>query len=72
MAIEAPAFGAADRFRVRANGRKGRVVTVFWSERHRKTAYIVFYERQRSIRLIWNLEQVADKLVRLDAALTAC
>ncbi len=63
MNVEAPVFGLGDRFRLHSNGRKGRVITKFLSQRHRKTAYIVLYENQRTVTLIWNLEQVADKAI---------
>jgi hypothetical protein len=63
MEIEAPTFGMRDQFRLRANGRKGFVVISFWSQRHHKTAYIVFLEHKKSASLIWNLEQVADKMM---------
>jgi hypothetical protein len=71
MKIEAPAFGPYDRFRLHKNGRKGTVVTTFWSPRHRKTAYIVFFEQQQTISLLWNLEQAADKWMCLDVEATS-
>jgi hypothetical protein len=63
MQIEAPTFGPRDRFRLQMNGRKGMVVTAFWSQRHQKTAYLVLYDQQKSISLLWNLEQAADKML---------
>lgn len=66
MEREGPVFGLWDRFRLHRSGRKGGVVVKFWSQRHRKTAYIVVYEHQGSISLIWNLEQVADQAIQLD------
>jgi hypothetical protein len=63
MQIEVPTFRHRDRFRLHTNGLKGSVVTLFWSERHGKTAYIVLFDQHASITLIWNLEQVADQMM---------